>query len=66
VLGVAAGGLIVLTNSKTIVESMGGSAPVVIAVASVLLVSWIALIVWAVRQERVARALDRELEQVVA
>ena len=66
VLGVAAGGLIVLTNSKTIVESMGGSAPVVIAVASVLLVSWIALIVWAVRQERAARALDQELEQVVA
>ena len=66
VLGVAAGGLIVLTNSKTIVESMGGSAPVVIAVASVLLVSWIALIVWAVRQERAARALNQELEQVVA
>lgn len=66
VLGVAAGGLIVLTNSKTMVESMGGSASVVIVVASVLLVSWIALIVWAVRQERAARALDQELEQVVA
>lgn len=66
VLGVAAGGLIVLTNSKTIVESMGGSTSVVIVVASVLLVSWIALIVWAVRQERAARALDQELEQVVA
>ena len=66
VLGVAAGGLIVLTNSKTIVESMGGSTSVVIVVASVLLVSWIALIVWAVRQERAARALDQEQEQVVA
>ena len=66
VLGVAAGGLIVLTNSKTMVESMGGSASVVIVVASVLLVSWIALIVWAVRQERAARALDQEQEQVVA
>lgn len=66
VLGVAAGGLIVLTNSKTIVESMGGSTSAVIVVASVLLVSWIALIVWAVRQERAARALDQELEQVVA
>ena len=66
VLGVAAGGLIVLTNSKTIVESFGGSGFTVLAVAVVVFVSWISLIVWAVRQEREARALEQELEAVTA
>ncbi|HTW17994.1 MAG TPA: sulfite exporter TauE/SafE family protein [Nocardioides sp.] len=58
VLGVAAGGLIVLTNSKTIVESLGGSDAVVITVASVVGVLWISGIVWAVRQERRSRAME--------
>ena len=62
VLGVAAGGLIVLTNSKTIVESFGGSGFMVLTVAAVVFVSWISLIVWAVRQERESR----ELEEVTA
>lgn len=68
VLGVAAGGFIVLTNSKTIVESFGGSGSTVLTVAAVVFVSWISLIVWAVRQEREARALElvRELEAVTA
>ncbi len=60
VLGVAAGGLIVLTNTKTIVESLGGSGSVVAAVASVLFVVWIALIATAVKHERLARELARE------
>ena len=60
VLGVAAGGLIVLTNSKTIVESLGGSGPAVAAVAGVVFVSWVLLIVWAVRQERLASALQED------
>jgi hypothetical protein len=55
VLGVAAGGLIVLTNTKTIVESAGGSGATVGVVAAVLFVAWIYAIVWAVRQERAAR-----------
>ena len=66
VLGVAAGGLIVLINSKTIVESLGGSGFTVLTVAVVVFVSWISLIVWAVRQEREARALEQELEAVTA
>lgn len=60
VLGVAAGGLIVLTNSRTIVESLGGSTATVLAVAAVVFVSWVSLIVWAVRQEREARTLEAE------
>jgi len=67
VLGVAAGGLIVLTNSTTIVESLGGSGSVVLTVAGVVLVGWVSLIVWAVRQERQARvveALEAELVEV--
>jgi uncharacterized protein len=60
VLGVAAGGLIVLTNSKTIVESLGGSGQVVAAVASVVAVVWISLIATAVKHERIARAAEEQ------
>ena len=60
VLGVAAGGLIVLTNSKTIAESLGANGQVVLAVAVVLAVDWVSLIVWAVTQERLARQLADE------
>ncbi len=66
VLGVAAGGLIVLTNTKTIVESLGAPTSAVFAVAAVVFVSWISLIVWAVRQERESKALEREAESVIA
>lgn len=59
VLGVAAGGLIVLTNSKTIAESLGASGTVVAALAATLAVCWVTGIVWAVRQERLARELER-------
>lgn len=59
VLGVAAGGLIVFTNSKTILESAGVAGGAVWAVVGVLFVGWIAGITWAVKQER----LSRELEQ---
>lgn len=56
VLGVAAGGLIVLTNSKTLTEAFGaGGATVATATAAVAML-WIAGIVWAVRQERAAAA----------
>jgi uncharacterized protein len=57
VLGVAAGGLIILTNAKTILETFGMGGQAVLAATALLLVVWISLIVWAVRQERLARAV---------
>ncbi|UMG94444.1 sulfite exporter TauE/SafE family protein [Nocardioides sp. TF02-7] len=65
VLGVAAGGLIVVTNSKTLAEATGVTGGSVGAVVGGLAVLWVAGIVWAVRQERRVRLteeLDRELE----
>jgi uncharacterized membrane protein YfcA len=70
VLGVAAGGLILLTNSQTVLESAGATGGLVGAAALLLAAVWVGLIVWAVRQERQARrlegALDRELDTLVA
>lgn len=62
VLGVAAGGLIVLTNSKTILEALGVPGIGVALTAAALFVAWIAGIVWAVKQERLARAVAAESE----
>lgn len=62
VLGVAAGGLIVLTNSKTILEALGLPGIGVALTAAALFVAWIAGIVWAVKQERLARAVAAESE----
>lgn len=56
VLGVAAGGLIVLTNTKTIAEALGASGVTVASLAAAIAVLWVAGIVWAVRQERRSRA----------
>ncbi len=64
VLGVAAGGLIILTNSKTIAEALGASGNAVGAIAAVVGVLWITGIVWAVRQERKVAAVD-ELDESV-
>jgi hypothetical protein len=61
VLGVAAGGLIVLTNSKTILEAVGASGSTVLAAALAVAIGWVSLIVWAVRQERASRALQAEI-----
>jgi uncharacterized membrane protein YfcA len=66
VLGVAAGGLIVLTNSKTILESLGMQGSLVAVAAAVLFVTWITTIVWAVKQEREARALEAEAASLEA
>lgn len=60
VLGVAAGGLILLTNSKTVLESLGASGGVVAAAASLLAVVWLSLIASAVAQERAVRAREAE------
>ncbi|WP_341926875.1 sulfite exporter TauE/SafE family protein [Nocardioides psychrotolerans] len=61
VLGVAAGGLIVVTNSKTIAETLGATGWTVGGVVGALAVLWITGIVWAVRQERRSREVT-ELE----
>ncbi len=62
VLGVAAGGLIILTNSKTILEALGASGAQVAVIAAGLAVLWITGIAWAVREHRRAEriAADRE------
>lgn len=62
VLGVAAGGLIILTNSKTILETLGASGWMVAVSVSAVFVAWMLLIVWAVKQEREARAANAEQE----
>lgn len=68
VLGVAAGGLIILTNSKTILESLGASGWMVAVSAAAIFVAWVLLIVWAVKQEREARAshAEQDLEPAAA
>ncbi len=58
VLGVGAGGLIVLTNSKTMVEALGGSGVTVAAVALAVFLTWMTLLASAIRQERAVRALE--------
>lgn len=60
VLGVAAGGMIILTNSKTLLESVGVPGVGVAATAAVVFVLWITGIVWAVKQERLSRAAARD------
>jgi len=55
VLGVAAGGLIVITNVRTILLAFGlKDAPLLIPLL-VLLAGWVLLIAWTVRLERAAR-----------
>jgi len=56
VLGVAAGGLIILTNTKTILEALGATGSMVVVAAAALFVAWVVLIIWAVKQERIARS----------
>lgn len=60
VLGTAAGGLIILTNSKTLLEAVGVPGVGVAATAAVVFVLWISAIVWAVKQERISRTAARD------
>ena len=60
VLGTAAGGLIILTNSKTLLEAVGVPGVGVAATAAVVFVLWVSAIVWAVKQERLSRAAARD------
>ncbi|NPC41446.1 sulfite exporter TauE/SafE family protein [Nocardioides sp. zg-1230] len=69
VLGTAAGGLIILTNSKTLLETAGVPGVGVAVTAAVIVVLWVSAIVWAVKQERLSRAAARdepELETAAA
>jgi uncharacterized membrane protein YfcA len=66
VLGVAAGGMIVLTNSKTLLEAVGVPGIWVAVTAAVLFVVWVWGIVWAVKQERLARARDVDADRELA
>lgn len=60
VLGVAAGGLIILTNATTILETLGAGGTVVASAAAGLFVAWVAMVAHAVKHERIARRADRE------
>lgn len=64
VLGVAAGGLIILTNAKTLLEAFGASGLTVAVVSSVFAVAWISGIAWAVQQERDLRASEAAGEPI--
>ncbi|MGB0101714.1 MAG: TSUP family transporter, partial [Nocardioides sp.] len=66
VLGVAAGGLIILTNSKTIAEALGASGAQVVVLVLTVAALWISGIVWAVRQERRSRQLEGAERELVA
>ena len=65
VLGVAAGGLIILTNTKTIAEALGATGATVGLLAAIIAVAWISGIIWAVAQERKARETARQEEALV-
>ena len=62
ILGTAAGGLIVITNVKTVLESslvgLAKDSPMVWSIVGLLAVIWVSLIVTAVQAERAARQAD--------
>ena len=58
VLGTAAGGLIVVTNARTLLLWAEAPTALVTAILIGLVVAWIAGIAWAVRAEKIARALE--------
>jgi uncharacterized membrane protein YfcA len=55
VLGVAAGGLIVLTNVRTILLALGVKDVALLVPLCGLLAGWLVLVAWTVRRERAAR-----------
>ena len=50
----------ILTNGKAILESLGASGYTVLVVLVSAAVAWISLIVYAVKQERIARAKQED------
>jgi uncharacterized membrane protein YfcA len=59
-LGTAAGGMIVLTNTRTILIALGVEGTVFAVIMLGLLAGWIALIAWVLRVERAASRARRE------
>ncbi len=59
VLGVAAGGVIVLTNARTLLDAAGAGSAVT-PVALVLAVLWLGALTWTVRDHRAVRRLAVE------
>ena len=66
VLGVAAGGLIVVTNARTLLLAIGAEESHAWWVTAGLAVVWVGGITWAVKQERRSRAGSVEPEPVGA
>ena len=60
VLGVAAGGLIVVTNSRTILMTLGLGGELLLIVLGGMLAAWLGLVAWVVRTERAANRAERE------
>ncbi|MCF2572372.1 sulfite exporter TauE/SafE family protein [Brevibacterium sp. UCMA 11754] len=65
VLAIAAGGIIILTNARTIALALGASTATVSTILVVLAAVWIALIVQAVRNERRTRRAEAAQEAEV-
>jgi uncharacterized membrane protein YfcA len=65
VLGTAAGGVIVLTNTRTILMASGADGTIVVSAVIGVSVLWGALIARAVAQERAFRALERAAEEAL-
>lgn len=63
ILGVGAGGLIVLTNTQTIVVSLGGSGAAVLTAMIVVFVAWMTALAVVITQARRVRALADESER---
>jgi uncharacterized membrane protein YfcA len=59
VLGVAAGGMIIVTNARTILLSVGVTELPLLLTLAGLAAAWLALLAWAVRKERESRRLER-------
>ncbi|HYO42450.1 MAG TPA: sulfite exporter TauE/SafE family protein [Candidatus Limnocylindrales bacterium] len=59
VLGVAAGGLIVITNLRTILLTLGVKDAPLLAILGGLLAGWLVLVAWTVRKERATRRAER-------
>ncbi len=66
VLAIAAGGIIILTNARTIALSLGAAPPVVTTILIALALAWVSLLVHVIRLERKTRREEAQAEPVPA
>lgn len=66
VLAIAAGGIIILTNARTIALSLGATTPVVTTILIALALAWVSLLVHVIRLERKTRREEAQAEPVPA